>query len=217
MHLSCHLSLILTLNTLNCFKDFQRCIPIHIISWILFNHRRPNAQWSNPICCLIIDFQVNCSNWGISLVKLPWCLIDDRSTLVQMMAWCHVATNHYLSQCWPRSVSLYGITRPQRVITKYKQYQYISGLLQNCSNSIANAMELLQSCTKPLIRFLYDIDVFLLLYFQVHSIYKHPSIGNSINIIVIKLIILDKGVSYGNTPLKCQNISWQCLLMALHH
>ena len=28
---------------------------------------------------------------------------------------------------------------------------YIKGLVQNCSNSIANALELLQSCTKPLI------------------------------------------------------------------
>ena len=31
------------------------------------------------------------------------------------MAWCRQATSHYLSQCWPRSVSPYGITRPQRV------------------------------------------------------------------------------------------------------
>ena len=31
------------------------------------------------------------------------------------MAWCHQAPNHYLSQCWPRSVSPYGITRPQGV------------------------------------------------------------------------------------------------------
>ena len=31
------------------------------------------------------------------------------------MAWCHQATCHYQSQCWPRSVSPYGITRPQWV------------------------------------------------------------------------------------------------------
>ena len=30
----------------------------------------------------------------------------------------------------------------------------IDGLVQDCSNSIANALELLQSCTKPLICFL---------------------------------------------------------------
>ena len=31
------------------------------------------------------------------------------------MAWCHQSTSHYLSQCWPRSLSPYGITRPQHV------------------------------------------------------------------------------------------------------
>ena len=29
------------------------------------------------------------------------------------MAWCHQATSHYLSQCWPRSMLPYGITSPQ--------------------------------------------------------------------------------------------------------
>ena len=38
---------------------------------------------------------------------------DDQSTLVQVVAWCHQATCHYLSQCWPRSLSPYGVTRPQ--------------------------------------------------------------------------------------------------------
>ena len=42
-------------------------------------------------------------------------LIDDKSTLVQVMAWCCRATSHYLNQCWPISMSPYGITRPQRV------------------------------------------------------------------------------------------------------
>ena len=34
---------------------------------------------------------------------------------------------------------------------------YIDGLVQDCNNSSALALELLQSCTKPLI-FLYQID-----------------------------------------------------------
>ena len=42
-------------------------------------------------------------------------LTEDKSTLVQLMAWCHQATSHYMSQCWPRSVSSYGVTRPQWV------------------------------------------------------------------------------------------------------
>ena len=35
----------------------------------------------------------------------------NQSTLVQVMAWCR----HYLSQCWPRSMSPNGVTRPQWV------------------------------------------------------------------------------------------------------
>ena len=31
------------------------------------------------------------------------------------MAWCHWATSHYLSQCWPRSMLPYGISKPQGV------------------------------------------------------------------------------------------------------
>ena len=31
-------------------------------------------------------------------------------TLVEIMAWCRQATSHYLSQCWPRSMSPYGVT-----------------------------------------------------------------------------------------------------------
>ena len=42
-------------------------------------------------------------------------LINEKSILVQVMACCHQATSHYLSQCWPRSVSPYGIIRPQWV------------------------------------------------------------------------------------------------------
>ena len=57
--------------------------------------------------------------WGISYeIALRWMpldLTDDKSTLIQVMAWCLQATSHYLSQCWPRSMSPNGVTRPQWV------------------------------------------------------------------------------------------------------
>ena len=46
---------------------------------------------------------------------MPLDLTYGKSTLVQVMAWCHQATSHYLSQCWPRSMSPNGITRPHWV------------------------------------------------------------------------------------------------------
>ena len=57
--------------------------------------------------------------WGISFeIALIWMSLDftdDQSTLVQVMAWCRQAASHYLGQCWPRSQSPYGVTRPQWV------------------------------------------------------------------------------------------------------
>ena len=55
--------------------------------------------------------------WGISFeLALRWMsldLTDNKSTLVQVMDWCRQATSHYLSQCWLRSLSLYGVSRLQ--------------------------------------------------------------------------------------------------------
>ena len=46
---------------------------------------------------------------------MPQNLTDDKSTLVQVMAWCRQATSHCLSQSWPRSLSPYGVTGGQWV------------------------------------------------------------------------------------------------------
>ena len=46
---------------------------------------------------------------------MPQDLTDDKSIVVQVMAWCRQAASHYLSQCWPRSMSPTGIIRPQWV------------------------------------------------------------------------------------------------------
>ena len=51
---------------------------------------------------------LNCSQ-----VILTGVLSDDESTLVQVMAWCHQATSHYLNQCWPSSMLPYEVTEPQ--------------------------------------------------------------------------------------------------------
>ena len=57
--------------------------------------------------------------WGNSCeIVIRWMLLElteDKSTLVPVMAWCRQAASHYLSQCWPRYVSSYGVTRPQWV------------------------------------------------------------------------------------------------------
>ena len=54
------------------------------------------------------------SDWWLRhlLWNRPNMNVTGQSTLVQVMAWCRQATSHYLSQCWPRSLSPYGVTRP---------------------------------------------------------------------------------------------------------
>ena len=62
---------------------------------------------------LVID------GWSISCKNAPgWTSPDqtaDKSTLVQVMAWCRQASSHYLNQCWLRSMPPYCITSPQWV------------------------------------------------------------------------------------------------------
>ena len=69
---------------------------------------------------LVID------GWGVSCeISISWMpldLTDDKSTLVQVMAWCRQATSHYLSQCWPSFLSPYGVTRPYWVNPSTSHY-----------------------------------------------------------------------------------------------
>ena len=73
------------------------------------------------------SFTSHCMHWRMFLVTnktgnnaLMWLLLgvtstDDKSTLVQIMAWCRQATSHYLKQCWPSAKSPYDVTKLQWV------------------------------------------------------------------------------------------------------
>ena len=66
-------------------------------------------------------------------ISSRWMSLDltDKSTLVQVMAWCRQAPSHYLSQWWPRSLSPYAIIRPQWV--KALQFHYVSSVCENAA------------------------------------------------------------------------------------
>ena len=70
-----------------CGSKFKRVI-FELLSWIMF-------------------LSTSCE---ITLRWMPQNTFHGKSILAQVMAWCHQATSHYLSQCWPRSMSQYGIT-----------------------------------------------------------------------------------------------------------
>ena len=80
---------------------------------------------------LVDNFKLILMNggWGISEIALRWVpqyLTEDKSTLVQVMAWCRQATSHNLNQCWPRFVSPNGVTGPQWV-KNYERIRCVSG------------------------------------------------------------------------------------------
>ena len=73
----------------------------------------PLGDFKNVIFNLALLVGILKSPYDNVLRWMPQYFTDDKSTLVQVMAWCHQATNHYLNQCWPRSPTPYGVTRPQ--------------------------------------------------------------------------------------------------------
>ena len=48
-----------------------------------------------------------------SLSWIPLNLTNDKWALFQAVAWCRQATSHFMNQCWPKSMSPYGVTKPR--------------------------------------------------------------------------------------------------------
>ena len=73
-------------------------------------------------------FSVN-DGWSIPReIALRWMTLDftdDKSTSVQVMAWCRQATSHYMSWCWPRFMLWYGVTRAKWVNEKGPWSQFL--------------------------------------------------------------------------------------------
>ena len=61
---------------------------------------------------------------------------DDKSTLVQVMAWCRQATDHYLGQYSLRSMSPYGLSRPQ----------WVKGISSEVSSSQMDIIDIKKIC-----------------------------------------------------------------------
>ena len=70
----------------------------------------------------IVTLEVKLLNYNLEqflwILLLRECHRSSLSTLVEVMAWCHQAPSHYLSQCWPRLMSPYDVNRPQWVNTE---------------------------------------------------------------------------------------------------
>ena len=87
---------------------------------------RSERDSKNVIFNLILLISIFRSSHDNALRWMPQDLTDDKSTLVQVMAWCRRATSHYLSQCWRSSLSPYGVARPQWV----NHYNNVNGYMR---------------------------------------------------------------------------------------
>ena len=63
---------------------------------------------------IVFELIIQDSSWGtcseIALMRIPQNLINEKSPLVQVMAWRLQTISHYLSSCWPGSICPYGVT-----------------------------------------------------------------------------------------------------------
>ena len=76
-------------------------------------------------------------SWAWGKIDLRWMphLGDEKSTLVQVMPWCHLAPSYHLSRYWSSSVRPYSIIRSQWVNSSppnaaYMHQWIVSALLQ---------------------------------------------------------------------------------------
>ena len=76
-----------------CGSSFESIIFIHIIQ----------SSWLSTRC-------------AITLRWMPQHFTNEKTTWVEVMAWCRQASSHYLSQCRTNSISPYGVTRPRWVV-----------------------------------------------------------------------------------------------------
>ena len=90
----------------------RHTLYVHLNS---FAPGRSESDSKNVIFNLVLMSAVFRSPHDNALRWMPQDLTDDKSTFVQVMAWCRQATSHYMSQCWLSSLSPYGVARPQWV------------------------------------------------------------------------------------------------------
>ena len=84
--------------------------------------------WGFDFECFIFKYIVVIIFLSISItMTIMWMMqypINEKTTLVQVMAWCHQATSHFLSQHWSITMSLHGATSPQWVKLEFSHPNY---------------------------------------------------------------------------------------------
>ena len=100
----------------DCWGTWLIMLGFMDLRWPRVCRRSTSVLLKNVILNLASLIGIFKSSYDNVLRWMPQDLIDDKSTLVQVMVWCRQAPSHYLNQCWPRSPTPYGVIRPQCVL-----------------------------------------------------------------------------------------------------
>ena len=149
-----------------------------ISGMISINSLSPGEYVSNCesiIFQLIMQYSIWSTKYEIIISWMSQNFTNEKWTLVEVMAWCHHVTSRHLNQCWPRSLSPYGIIRPQWVTAEVNYnmvhtfinlfsfpvrmgnmdwlWEYFFGLFDRCNGNqkiqIKNYLTLPQACCSP--------------------------------------------------------------------
>ena len=107
---------------------------------------RSECDSKNVIFNLVLLIGIFRSSHDNACWWVPQDLTDDKSTLVQVMAWWLQATSHYLSQSWLSSLSPNGVARPQWV-----------NLLKTCHGWVTGRLLYLWDCVTKIIEYMFLI------------------------------------------------------------
>ena len=80
------------------------------INWLVPGKHACNVR--SVIFKPIVEIDISSSFCETDLWWMPQNIFNNMPASVQVLAWCHQATSHYLSQCWYRSMWLCGVNRP---------------------------------------------------------------------------------------------------------
>ena len=122
---------------------------------------RPGCHFKTAIFNFVLLIGIFTSSYDNALRWMPWDLAGDKSTLVHVTAWCRQETSHYLSQCWPSSMSPHGVTRPQRVkvisiVRKYSSQLNTQHLIKHTGVLVASISYWIDcSCVKNIAYFIW--------------------------------------------------------------
>ena len=93
--------------------------------------------------------------------QVNMAIIDDKSTLVRVLAWCRQTTNNHLIQCWSRSLSAYGILG----------HNELTSMKMNVIWPIYN--NIIAATTVPFYRHVWLIDTHSLMGYHVNELIWH--------------------------------------------